>query len=199
MTSDWTPISGETPMDPSDLKVRVNSRAELNALEFQNITRAITRYLAVKPGRRMAPFTVQWCRRLHREMFGEVMKSAGEFRRTQTNIGVVAGQIEVMLHGLLSDLAHWSGRPMIEQAADLHYRAVCIHPFTNGNGRWSRLLANIWLRRHDHPLVYWPEQVIGHVSPIRDEYLADLRAADAGDLKPLIALHARYTVESHGS
>ena len=39
-----------------------------------------------------------------------------------------------------------------EQAVLLHHRAVQIHPFENGNGRWSRLLANIWLKKHAHPI-----------------------------------------------
>ena len=35
---------------------------------------------------------------------------------------------------------------VLEQAVLIHHRAVQIHPFRNGNGRWSRMLSNIWLR-----------------------------------------------------
>lgn len=45
---------------------------------------------------------------------------------------------------------------MIDDAALLHYRAVKIHPFPNGNGRWSRMLANVWLRKHGAKPTVWP-------------------------------------------
>ena len=80
----------------------------------------------------------------------------------------------------------------LEQAAQLHYRAVWIHPFENGNGRWARLLANIWLSRHKSPLVVWPEAMSGQESPIRSDYLKALKAADTGDFSPLMELHRQY-------
>ena len=80
---------------------------------------------------------------------------------------------------------------LVEQAARLHYRAVSIHPFENGNGRWSRLLANIWLRRHKHAIVVWSEELIGDESAIRQEYLDAVKQGDRGDLSALIDLHRR--------
>jgi Fic family protein len=70
---------------------------------------------------------------------------------------------------------------------------VSIHPYPNGNGRWARLLANIWLKRHGHEITRWPEETIGATSLIRDRYLAAIRAPDSGDEKPLLELHRRYT------
>ena len=84
----------------------------------------------------------------------------------------------------------------MEQAARLHHRAVRVHPFPNGNGRWARMLANVWLKRHDHMVTVWPEETIGSKSIIRVEYLAAVRTADEGDEGPLIELHRRYTLES---
>ena len=190
--SPWQPVEGETPIDLSDLKVRVKTRAELNALEFVNISKAIAKYLSAKPSRRMAPFNIEWCGKLHRQMFGDVLRRAGEFRTSDTNIGVPHGQVEPMLHNLMENLPHWKDRPLVEQAADLHHQAVAIHPFANGNGRWSRLLANIWLRRHAHPVIRWPEETIGSQSPIRRRYLDAIRAADAGNLCPLVELHETH-------
>ena len=80
-----------------------------------------------------------------------------------------------------------------KQATRLHHRAVSIHPFVNGNGRWSRMLANIWLKRHGQAIIEWPEETIGSNSVIRDEYLGAIRAADAGDERPLRELHQRFT------
>ncbi len=76
----WKPISGETPInDISGLTPKwVTTRAQLNDVEAQNIRKAVMRYLASKPSRRQAPFTLGWCYKLHRQMFGEVWRWAGQ-------------------------------------------------------------------------------------------------------------------------
>lgn len=90
-------------------------------------------------------------------------------------------------------LHHWKDDPLIRQAAMLHHKAVQIHPFLNGNGRWSRLLANIWIARNGGTPTKWPEEMVGTVSPIRDEYLKAIQAADQGEYDALAQLHERYT------
>lgn len=187
---------GETPLDDlSGLRSRaIRTRAQLDAAEMANIQRALLRYAVRPPSAREAPFDVPWLLRLHREMFGQVWRWAGVVRRHTTNIGVAPEQIEVNLHALCEDLPVWvaSGMPATEQGARLHHRAVHIHPFTNGNGRWSRLVANIWLMRRGHAVVRWPEQAIGGESPLRGAYLRAIRAADGGDIAPLVAMHAAH-------
>jgi Fic-DOC domain mobile mystery protein B len=195
MAGDWPQVPGETPIDPSDLKVRgITTRADLNAAEANNIRRPIVKYLAGKPSRRIAPFDLAWSLRLHAEMFGDVWNWAGQVRNRELNLGVASYAILGELQLLLDDLRSWSGFGMdlVEQSARLHYRAVHIHPFMNGNGRWSRLLASIWLKQRGHSPVRWPEDVIGTESPIRAEYIAAVQAADTGDYEPLIELHRRY-------
>ena len=87
-----------------------------------------------------------------------------------------------------------SGMDLIEQAAMLHHKAVQIHPFENGNGRWARLLANIWLKLHDAPVTRWPDSEISSgASFIREDYLNAIKAADNYDYKLLIELHKQYT------
>ena len=81
---------------------------------------------------------------------------------------------------------------LAEQATRLHHVAVKIHPFVNGNGRWGRMLTNIWLALHGGPYVAWPEELIGAVSPIRGEYIAALQAADAGDIDPFLVMHRKH-------
>jgi Fic family protein len=75
----------------------------------------------------------------------------------------------------------------------LHHKAVFIHPFENGNGRWSRMLANVWVFREGGVPTKWPEDLVGTTSPVRDEYLKAIRSADEGECAPLIELHQRYT------
>jgi Fic family protein len=96
----------------------------------------------------------------------------------------------------MDDVAFWrenGGMTGIEQTARLHHRAFLIHPFLNGNGRWARLLANIFQKQSLNTVTLWPEETVGNASVIRDEYLAAVRAADYGNYEPLIALHGRYS------
>jgi hypothetical protein len=63
----------------------------------------------------------------------------------------------------------------------------------NGNGRWSQMLANIWLKLKGSNPTIWPDAAIAETSIIRDEYLAAVKAADTMNFPPLIALHEKYT------
>ncbi|MGN6369371.1 MAG: mobile mystery protein B [Phycisphaerae bacterium] len=194
--SPFESLPGETPIEVSGLRVKgILTRQQLNAVEAANIRSAAQKYLAAKPSQRSAPFHLQWACKLHKEMFGKVWSWAGQPRTTDLNIGLPAPHVQSALHSLMEDLAFWktANLPLLEQAAILHHRAVFIHPFLNGNGRWSRLLANIWLKRHDHPITEWPEQTLGNESIIRKEYLLAIQAADQGDYQPLIQVVTRYT------
>lgn len=194
--SRWRTIPGETPIDISHLKVAgVGTRAELNDLEAENIRKVVLKYLARRPARRMAPFNLPWLKRLHKQMFGDVWKWAGRLRHENLNIGIRWQLIDETLLALVDDLAYWdqTGMDVLESAVRLHHRAVHIHPFPNGNGRWARMLANIWLRLHDRSVTEWPESELGTTSPVRNEYLAALKAADGGDYEPLMVVHQRDT------
>jgi Fic-DOC domain mobile mystery protein B len=190
-------IADATPFDRSGLIARhVRNRTDLFAAEARNIAKATLKYFASRPTRRRAPFTLEWALALHGDMFGDVWEWAGRPRRTNLNLGSPFAQVEVELFQLLQDLAYWREHqtyPPVERAARLHHGAVRIHPFLNGNGRWSRMLANVMLRQEGHPLTEWPDATIGHTSVIRTEYIAAVRAADGGDFGPLLALHMTYT------
>jgi hypothetical protein len=68
-----------------------------------------------------------------------------------------------------------SAHPVV-QAAYVHHALACVHPFADGNGRVSRLLASIYLLRAvSVPLVIYEDEKVG--------YLTALRAADVGDRK----------------
>lgn len=168
----WPQIPGETPIDPSGLRDRtITTRGELNRAEALNVNKAHVKYLAAAPTSRVAPFDYAWLLRLHKEMYCDVWEWAGQPRQRDLNIGVPWPQISQQVFDLTQALLCWGGMSPLEQASQLHYRAVWIHPFENGNGRWARLLANIWLRRHKAPLVVWPEAMSGQESPIRSDYL----------------------------
>lgn len=189
----------ETPIDLSALLLRVKasvgSRRDLNIVEAENIRHAVVKYLAGRPSRKKAPFTFDWVCKLHREMFGDVWTWAGKIRTVELNLGPPPHQVGPGLMSLVADLAAWDrgDMPIVEQAAMLHYRAVYLHPFMNGNGRWARLLGNIWLKQRGSPLIDWPEPTLaGAESPVRKEYIAALRRADNSDYAALFALHKRH-------
>ena len=191
----WRTIPGETPIDPSHLKDRsITTRAELSRAEALNISKAHVKYLAAPPTKRLAPFDYTWLLRLHEEMYRDVWLWAGQPRQVNVNMGVPWPQVPGQVLALTQDLHLWqdSGMSLVEQTTRLHYRAVWIHPFMNGNGRWARLLANIWLGLHKAPLVLWPEESIGQESLIRKDYIKALYDADDGDFRRLLALHSRH-------
>jgi Fic-DOC domain mobile mystery protein B len=196
MTPFGAPIPGETPIDDiSGLKIKgIATRAELNIFEAANIEKVVAKYLTIRPTRRSAKFTYDWCLKLHKQMFGDVWNWAGVPRERDMNIGLAFYAIRENLALLLQDLESWPGLGIdfVEQAARLHHRAVKIHPFVNGNGRWARMLANIWLKHHRQPLTKWPENIIGTSSEIRAQYIAAIINANDGDYGDLVAMHRQF-------
>jgi Fic-DOC domain mobile mystery protein B len=196
-------LSGETPIDLSHIKLpHVKTRAQLYRAEAENILKATSRYFGRRrPTQTMAPFDLPWLKRLHKQMFCDVWTWAGKSRKEQLNFGIDWRQIDRQLQEMLLSLKCWEDCDMevLERAVRLHHRAVCIHPFPNGNGRWSRMLSNIYLRMHDNPVVRWPEGTIAGSSTatIRSDHIAALRLADLGDFGPLIALHRSNIDDGH--
>ena len=198
-------VPGATPPDDlSGLRIKGDrSRAGVNKAEFENMVLAMVKYLARRPTRRMAPFTRQWMLKLHKEAFGRVWTWAGKIRKSEKNIGLPPEQVASALENLAGDLHYWrehKSMDLQEQAALLHWRAAMIHPFENCNGRWARLLTNIWLKQNGGPVVVWPEESIAETtSVIRSEYIKALQAADAGDHETLMELHKRHLEAKNSS
>lgn len=189
---------GETLQDDLDglrLKLFRPKREQIYLAETQAIALAIMKHTARAHLPKKTSFDVPWAKKLHKDMFGAVWKWAGEYRTVNLNIGVDKTQINLRLMQLFDDVKFWrEGKTydVLEQAVRLHHGAVLIHPFKNGNGRWSRLLADLWLLQNGHGMMQWPLAVDGPESPIRGDYLAALKAADQHDFTALIDLHRRY-------
>ena len=194
---DLEPIPGQTPIDPSHLlawlKPIIRTRAALDIAEADNIRRAMLKYLA---GRRVRIVSgrLALLMRVHKDMLGRVWKYAGRLRTENLNLGLNYPLIQPALQDMLYDLEEWnkSGMDFIEQAAMLHYRCVAIHPFLGGNGRWARLMANIYLRQHSQPIVDWPDTRLAD-SDIRTEYITAIKKADLGYFDELIEMHRRFS------
>ena len=77
--------------------------------------------------------------------------------------------------------------PPDEIAVRLHHRLVAIRPFSNGNGRHARLLADLLVERLGRPRFTWGSRSLVDASETRQRYIAALQAADARDSAPLLA------------
>ena len=183
--------------DISGLKAKlVNSDEDLNSREHANWAKAAEKYLMRRrPSNRSAPFTSKWMCRVHKEMLGDVWRWAGKVRADTTNFGVPVYNIGASLLDLEGDMRLWDGDAM-EDATLLHMRAVRIHPFQDGNGRWARLLANIWLRKKRRPIVDWPATIRDSMSELRAEYI---EVIGNEDLDGLNAIQRRFLSPSPSS
>ena len=198
MKKDTTKIKGATYNDDiSGLKLDTSKQYTLKDIykyEANNIRRATLKYLLDQPNKKTAPFSFEWMLKLHQEMFGDVWDWAGKLRTVELSIGVKAYQVSMELKKLVDDLAFWDEHKsfeVVEIASRLHHRAVQIHPFKNGNGRWSRMLANIYLKQNALQPTKWNEDLLAQENPHRDDYIEALKNADNGDYSKLITLQGK--------
>jgi len=198
MIDSTKPIDDATLLDDiSGLKLpndKVYSLKEIYVAEANNIALATIKYLSAPPSKKDAPFSYEWLSSLHEEMLGNVWEWAGKFRTVELSIGIKAYQVPTAFKELADDIAYWDKHKtfdIYETATRIHHRAVQIHPFQNGNGRWSRMLANIYLRQNGSMPVKWQEDLLSKENPKRDEYILALKAADNGDYSSLIKMHKK--------
>ncbi len=167
----------------------ITTRQELDEFEQLNIERAID-WTMRKRIKSEKILTERFIRKLHRKMFDQTWAWAGEFRRTNKNIGVDKYRIGIELKQLLSDCRYWVSNCTFlpdEIAIRLKHRIVKIHPFPNGNGRLSRLLADVLvIHAYNRPVFSWGSGKADTKKNIRKEYLKALFAADSGNYEPLI-------------
>ncbi|WP_426449736.1 Fic family protein [Paenibacillus sp. S-38] len=80
----------------------------------------------------------------------------------------------------------------VELAAEFHFKFVYLHPFSDGNGRTSRLLMNLILMKHGYP-----PAIVKAAAEARLKYYETLEEASmTGHLKPFHALIQECVGES---
>jgi fido (protein-threonine AMPylation protein) len=91
--------------------------------------------------------TDYFLRDLHARLYGEIWTWAGVWRRYELNVGVAPEQVAVELRGSLDTIRYrwehttdWTPR---ELGIAVHAETVRVHPFADGNGRTTRLLADL--------------------------------------------------------
>jgi Fic-DOC domain mobile mystery protein B len=187
-------IDGQTPLDEEEkeglLIPAIATRAELDEFEQQNIEQAVQWTLgrSFKPS---AVFTEHFVRMVHKRMYSDVWAWAGEFRKTNKNIGVDKWQIATELRYLLDDVQYWHAHKTYlpdEIAVRFKHRVVSIHCFANGNGRHSRLMADIIIEKiYKQPVFTWGAANLSGEGDTRASYLRAVKAADKGDYSLLLA------------
>jgi Fic-DOC domain mobile mystery protein B len=177
------------------LRLPVTTRAELNQVEAQNISTAMTWLFFSR--RKLLPASVvneQWLKRLHWRMYSRVWTWAGRYRSADCNLGVPCWQVGMSMRDLEADALAWLGDTNPSKLSDdecavrLGYRLVAIHPFPNGNGRWSRLASDALAVALGGRQFSWGGASLTDAGQARRRYIRALRAADSEhDLSPLLA------------
>jgi len=135
-------------------------------------------------------------KRLSRELLtrihSHIIEDGGKYRRNKV---VVDDQTSVLktefsnideIESNIEALVDWFNQEMVKKemhpvliGAIFHYKLVLIHPFSDGNGRLARIITSLILLSYNIP-----PPIIKDFD--RYEYIASLRNADSGDIKPLL-------------
>lgn len=157
---------------------------ELDEAEQVNINDGL---IWLSQQKNQAFLTEKFIKLLHKKLFGKVWKWAGQYRKSEKNIGIDAYKVPVEMMKLIDDINYWvenSSYDQNELIARFHHRLVWIHPFPNGNGRFSRIYTNYLCKRYGFKRPEWQ----AHLNPIlrRKMYIHCLQQADQKKFQPLI-------------
>lgn len=187
---------GATPIDPDEalglIPKHIRIQSELNAWEEMNIVEGANWIARQKMTQGMNEGLV---RELHRRMFNKTWLWAGTFRKSAKSIGIDWTQIAVAIKNLLDNTVYQienKTMPIDEIVVRFHHQLVLIHAFPNGNGRHARLIADALIVTLGGKRFSWGGNTsIATSGTTRKNYLLALRAADKGDIAPLM-LFARH-------
>lgn len=160
-------------------------RADLNAAEQENIARGQDWALA----RKRDLLSEKFIKDLHAHMLGDVWRWAGKYRTTERNLGIPFYEIPMAVRELLEDAKAWvqhKSYPVDEIGVRFHHRLVKIHPFPNGNGRHSRLMADLLVMSLGGERFTWGRANLQKAGDVRRQYLEALPAADEHDYATLL-------------
>ena len=163
----------------------ITLRSELNEAEQANILEAQEWAFA----RKRDPLEEKFLNKLHKRMYGNVWRWAGQYRTTGKNIGIDAYRIPTELRQLFDDCRYWIENGTYEPdeiATRFHHRVVSIHCYPNGNGRHARLAADLLLKSMGRERFSWGGANLVDVGETRKRYIAALQAADRHDIGPLL-------------
>lgn len=118
---------------------------------------------------------------IHGMVVRGLQEDSGHYRVVNVRIAGAAksppdfSKVPAQMEALLKELK--KPQHPILLSAQLHHGIARIHPFSDGNGRTARLVANLLLMRKGYPPVVLRKED-------RKKYYACLAKADAGDITP---------------
>lgn len=185
-------VPGSTPLDPDEteglIPEHITTHDQLNDWEAANILKGKNWALSNK---RRNLLTEGFLRDLHRQMFNDTWKWAGTYRKTEKSIGIAPEKVSISVREIMDNVAYMLQHKVVgldEIAVRLHHGLVQTHPFPNGNGRVTRLIADLLQWTNHRPTFTWGGGVsLVASSGARDRYIPALKAADQGDIMPLLA------------
>ena len=186
-------LDGQTSLSEEELDglkiLSISTREELDEFEQFNIEKAIQWTF----GKKIQPkdlLSEKFIKDLHKRMYGEVWKWAGSFRTSEKNLGIKSYLIPVQLKQLLDDAMYWYENQIYspdEVAVRFKHQLVSIHCFANGNGRHSRLMADLIMEKlYKEPFLPWGGSSLVKSNEKRKEYINAIKIADGQDLRQLI-------------
>lgn len=184
---------GQTPLTEEEkegLVIKtITTHGELDEHEQLNIQQAII-WTIKSTFKKDIILTERFIQQLHKKMFNLVWDWAGVFRTSEKNIGVKWINIGVELKVLLDDARYWITNNVYaheEIAIRFKHRLVSIHCFPNGNGRHSRLMADVMMVHifGKEPFT-WNNSEILQPDDVRKMYIHSLHEADKGNIEPLL-------------
>jgi len=182
---------GATPLEYDEINglipTHITTKGELDALELENIARAAAWMQTIKADKIL---NTDFICLLHKKMFCDVWKWAGKYRKTEKNIGIRHIDIPAEVHKLCDEADGWiefDVYPQDEFAVRFHHRLVYIHPFSNGNGRHARFMADLILEKifNKEPFS-WGKVNLAKTGDVRAMYINALKEADDYDYEALL-------------
>ena len=183
---------GATPLDDISglLREDITLRGQLDEAESLNIVNAVE---WLERGRLGDVFTVKFYKDLHLRMYDLVWSWAGVLRSdtgTRPNIGVSPKSVPMELGRVAMEYdREWNAGGeggLLPFVARYHHALVSVHPFDNGNGRWSRLACDAVVEcLAREPSIVWATDTLVKDSDQRSTYITALKQADRLDYEPL--------------
>jgi Fic-DOC domain mobile mystery protein B len=173
---------GQTPLPPElhkGLKPKtIQTMGELDEYEEQNIAEAL---VWLERSTADCLDYLFWIN-LHKRLFGDVWSWAGLMRNHELNNPdfVTPHKIRTELMKLIGDVEYWfenNTYPVKEIIARLHERLLTIHPFANGNGRWSRILTEYICEKKMIQIPSWNIRTKNDPEKRRKEYIEAIELA----------------------
>jgi Fic-DOC domain mobile mystery protein B len=184
---------GQTPLSEEEkeglLIKSITTHGELDEHEQLNIEKAIEWIISIRLKKEKI-LSETFIKNLHKKMLGNVWAWAGEFRKSEKNLGVKWITIGVELKTLLDDTQYWIENKTYspdEITIRFKHRLVNIHCFPNGNGRHSRIMADVLIESvFGEKIFSWNQSNMVKPDDVRKDYIQSMREGDKGSIESLI-------------